>query len=155
MDPGQVLGELQRLVIQVTGIANVLFPFAHPNLVVRSMLQDSVGLILNVWFRFILQTTDFETTRDFTANATIQAFEPKVQIVANAALALMVVWPPYRIMWGHGLRSLYTARILLPRLLMSVVLINFALPLMQAVIDPSHTVTQTLSPPRTIPHTPY
>ncbi len=151
MDPGQVLGELQRLVIQVTGIANVLFPFAHPNLVVRSMLQDGVGLILNVWFRFILQTTDFETTRDFTANATIQAFEPKVQIVANAALALMAVWASYRIMWGHGLRSLYTARILLPRLFMSVVLVNFALPLMQALIDASNVVSRAVYAFGTIP----
>src|SRR6266852_2443212 len=151
MDPGQVLGELQRLVIQVTGIANVLFPFAHPNLVVRSMLQDGVGLILNVWFRFILQTTDFETTRDFTANATIQAFEPKVQIVANAALALMAVWASYRIMWGHGLRSLYTARILLPRLFMSVVLVNFALPLMQALIDASNVVSSAVYAFGTIP----
>ncbi len=151
MDPGQVLGELQRLVIQVTGIANVLFPFAHPNLVVRSMLQDSIGLILNVWFRFILQTTDFETTRDFTANATIQAFEPKVQIVANAALALMAVWASYRIMWGHGLRNLYTARILLPRLVMSVVLVNFALPLMQALIDATNVVSRAVYGFGTIP----
>ena len=151
MDPGQVLGELQRLVIQVTGIANVLFPFAHPNLVVRSMLQDSVGLILNVWFRFILQTTDFETTRDFTGNATIQAFEPKVQIVANGALALMALWASYRIMWGHGLRSLYTARILLPRLVMSVVLVNFALPLMQALIDASNIVSRAVYGFGTIP----
>ncbi len=151
MDPGQVLGELQRLVIQVTGIANVLFPFAHPNLVVRSMLQDSIGLILNVWFRFILQTTDFETTRDFTANATIQAFEPKVQIVANAALALMAVWASYRIMWSHGLRSLYTARILLPRLVMSVVLVNFALPLMQALIDATNVVSRAVYGFGTIP----
>ncbi len=151
MDPGQVLGELQRLVIQVTGIANVLFPFAHPNLVVRSMLQDGVGLILNVWFRFILQTTDFETTRDFTANATIQAFEPKVQIVANAALALMAVWASYRIMWGHSLRSLYTARILLPRLFMSVVLVNFALPLMQALIDASNVMSRAVYAFGTIP----
>src|SRR5260370_37224586 len=115
------------------------------------MLQDSVGLILNVWFRFILQTTDFETTRDFTANATIQAFEPKVQIVVNAALALMAVWAAYRIMWGHGLRSLYTARILLPRLLMSVVLVNFALPLMQAAIDASKVVSPTVYKFGTIP----
>jgi len=151
MDPGQVLGELQRLVIQVTGIANILFPFAHPNLIVRSMLQDSVGLVLNVWFRFILQTTDFDTTRDFTANATIQAFEPKVQIVANAALALMALWASYRIMWGHGLRSLYTARILLPRLVMSVVLVNFALPLMQALIDASNVVSSAVYAFGTIP----
>jgi hypothetical protein len=151
MDPGQVLGELQRLVIQVTGIANVLFPFAHPNLVVKSLLHDSVGLILNVWFRFILQTADFESTRDFTANTTIQTFEPKVQLVANAALALMAVWASYRIMWGHGLRSLYSARILLPRLVVSVVLVNFALPLMQAVIDASNVVSDTIYKFGTIP----
>src|SRR2546427_4565223 len=141
---GHVLGQSQRRLSHVTGIASVLFRFAHPNLVVRSMLQDSVGLILNVWFRFILQTTDFDTTRDFTANATIQAFEPKVQIVANAALALMALWASYRIMWGHGLRSLYTARILLPRLVMSVVLVNFALPLMQALIDATNVVSSAV-----------
>jgi len=151
MDPGQVPGELQNLVIQLTGIATVLFPFAHPNLIVKSMLHDSVGLVLNVWFRFILQTTDFESTRDFTANATIQAFEPKVQLVANAALVVVAVWASYRIMWGHGLRSLYTARILLPRLLMSVVLVNFALPLMQAVVDASNVASDTIYKFGTIP----
>jgi len=151
MDPGQVLGELQNLVIQLTGIATVLFPFAHPNLIVKSMLHDSVGLVLNVWFRFILQTTDFESTRDFTANATIQAFEPKVRLVANAALVVVAVWASYRIMWGHGLRSLYTARILLPRLLMSVVLVNFALPLMQAVVDASNVASDTIYKFGTIP----
>jgi len=151
IDPGQVLGELQNLVVQLTGIANVLFPFAHPNLIVKSMLQDSLGLLLNVWYRFILQTTDFESTRDFTANATIQMFEPKVQLVANAALAGVAVWASYRIMWGHGLRSLYTARILLPRLVMSVVLVNFALPLMQAVIDASNVVSDAVYKFGTIP----
>jgi hypothetical protein len=157
MDLGQVLAELQRLVIQVTGIADVLFPFAHPNLIVKSLLHDSLGLILNVWYHFVLQTTDFDSAggflkpRPFTANATIQTFEPKVQLVANAALALMAVWASYRIMWGHGLRSLYTARILLPRLLMSVVLVNFALPLMQAVIDASNVVSDTVYKFGTIP----
>lgn len=151
MDPGQVLGELQNAVIQLTRISSVLFPFAHPNLVVKSMLQDSLGLVLNVWFRFILQTSDFESTRPFTANATIQAFEPKLQLVANAALAFVVVWAAYRIMWGHGLRSLYTARILLPRLFMSVVLVNFALPLMQAVIDASNVVSKVVYAFGTIP----
>jgi len=151
IDPGRVLGELQNLVVQLTGIANALFPFAHPNLIVRSMLQDSLGLILKVWYGFILQTTDFESAGAFTSNATIQTFEPKVQMVANAALTFIVVWGSYRIMWGHGLRSLYTARILLPRLLMSVVLVNFALPLMQAVVDASNVVSDTVYKFGTIP----
>src|SRR5258708_25597586 len=155
MDWGHLLGELQTLIVLLTRIENFLFPFVHPDEIVKSLVKDSGDLVVKVWFGFVLQTTDLESTRDFTKNATVRAFEPKVQVVANSALALMAVWAAYRIMWGHGLRSLYTARVLLPRLLMSVVLVNFALPLMQAVIDPSHTVTQTLSPPRTIPHTPY
>jgi hypothetical protein len=151
MGVGNVLGELQNLVVQLTAIANALFPFAHPNLIVKSMLDDSLGLLLNVWYRFILQTTDFESAGVFTANSTIQQFEPKMQLVANAALAVVVVWASYRIMWGHGLRSLYTARILLPRLLMSVVLINFALPLMQAVVDASNVVSEVIYKFGTIP----
>src|SRR5260370_2132999 len=55
-------------------------------------------------------------------------------------------------MWGHGLGSLYTARILLPRLVMSVVLVNFALPLMQALIDASNVVGRAVYAFGTIPH---
>jgi hypothetical protein len=43
-------------------------------------------------------------------------------------------------MWGHGLHSQYTARILLPRLLMGAVLINFALPLFQVVVEANNTI---------------
>jgi hypothetical protein len=49
MDPGRVLGDLQNLIVQLTGIANALFPFAHPNLVVKTLLDDSLGLLLKVW----------------------------------------------------------------------------------------------------------
>lgn len=151
MDPGRVLGELQNVVVQLTGIANALFPFAHPNLVVKTMLDDSLGLLLKVWYGFILHTTDFETGRDFTSNATIQAFEPKVQVIADAALTLVAVWASYRIMWGHGLRSQYTARILLPRLLMAAVLINFAMPLFQAVVQASNVACDAITSFGTIP----
>jgi hypothetical protein len=151
MDFGS-LGQLQNLVIQLTQIANALFPFAHPTLIVKTLLDDSLGLLLKVWFGFILHTTDFETGRDFTSNSTIQAFEPKVQLVANGALTVVAIWASYRIMWGHGLRSLYTARILLPRLLMSVVLINFALPLLQAVVQASNTACDAIESFNTLPN---
>jgi hypothetical protein len=96
-----------------------------------------------VWFGFILSTTDFETSGDFVKNLTIQRFEPKVQIVSNVALALVTLWAAYRIMWGHGLRSQYTARILLPRLMMGVVLINFSLPLFQMAVDASNALSKS------------
>jgi len=150
MDLGQ-LGQLQNLVIQLTQIANVLFPFAHPTLLVKTVLDDSLGLLLRVWFGFILHTTDFETGHDFTSNSTIQAFEPKVQLIANGALTIVAIWASYRIMWGHGLRSQFTARILLPRLLMSAVLINFALPLLQAAVQASNAACDAIEGFGTLP----
>jgi hypothetical protein len=150
-----LFAKIQELLVQLTQIADALWAFAHPNLVVVALLNDSLGLVLKVWFKFILSTTDFETGRDFIANATIQRFEPKVQIVANAALVLIAVWASYRIMWGHGLHSQYTARILLPRLVMGAVLINFALPLFQVVVEANNTICSaimsfgTLSDPST------
>jgi hypothetical protein len=57
---------------------------------------------------------------------------------------LIAMWGSFRIMWGHGLRSQYTARILLPRLLMGAVLINFSQPLIQMVIEASNTICSAL-----------
>jgi hypothetical protein len=54
-------------------------------------------------------------------------------------------------MWGHGLRSQFTARILLPRLMISVVLINFALPLLQAVVQASNAACDAILSFGTLP----
>ncbi|MDQ2943633.1 MAG: hypothetical protein M3R21_08200 [Candidatus Dormibacteraeota bacterium] len=140
----QLLGELQIVLVKLTELADALSPFAHPKVVVVALLNDSLGLVLNVWTRFILSTTNFETGREFISNSTIQRYEPWVQILANAALVLVAVWGSYRIMWGHGLRSQYSARILLPRLLMGVLLINFSLPLLQIMVEASNTVCHAL-----------
>ena len=138
-DPlGPIIQELGR-------IDGYLYTIVHPNLVLAALLQDSLGLLLRVWGDFILRTTDFETPGgDFVNNATIRLFEPKVRLVANAALALIALWASYRIMWGHGLRSQYTVRILLPRLLMAVVLINFAQPMFQAVVTINNTLCDVI-----------
>jgi hypothetical protein len=136
-DPGALIGLLSQ-------IAGYLDTIVHPNLVVAKVLDDSVGLLLKVWFKFILSTTDFETGRDFVTAAAVQRFEPKVQLVANAALVLVALWASYRIMFGHGLFTQYTARILLPRLLLAVVLINFALPLFQMAVSGANAISQSV-----------
>jgi len=143
--------QLQALVAQLTQLTGWLRPFFHPHLIIKAILEDSLGTILNVWFNLVLHTSDFETGHEFTSNATIQAFEPKMQLIANAALALVVIWAAYRIMWGHGLRSQYTARILLPRLFTATVLINFALPLIQAVVQAANAADDAIESFGTIP----
>jgi len=138
------LNLLKALYAELGRIEGYLYTIVHPNLVLAKLLDDSVGLLLNVWFKFILSTTDFETGGDFVTSATIQRFEPKVQLVANAALVLIALWASYRIMWGHGLFTQYTARILLPRLFMAVVLINFALPLVQAMVQATNAACDAI-----------
>ena len=136
--------DLQTLIVRVTQLLDLLWPFLHPKDVVVALLNDSIGLLLKVWFDFILRTTDFETGGDFTRNATIQHFEPLVQMASDSALVLVAVWASYRIMWGHGLRTQYTARILLPRLLLGVILINFSLPMFQATVVVSNTLCEAI-----------
>jgi len=125
-------------------IANFFWALSNPKTVLVVLLDDSVGMLLKVWFGFILSTKDFETGGDLISNATIRRYEPAVQIVADSALVLVAMWASFRIMWGHGLRSQFTARILLPRLLMGAVLINFSMPMFQIVVDTSNTVSDAV-----------
>src|SRR5713101_7514180 len=138
------LNLLKALYAELSRIEGYLYTIVHPNLILAMLLDDSVGLLLNVWFKFILSTTDFETGGDFVNNMTIQRFEPKVQVVADAALVLIALWASYRIMWGHGLFTQYTARILLPRLFMAAVLINFAMPLFQMGVGATNAMSQAV-----------
>ena len=140
----QVLNAVQQLLVELGQLNGYLNLLVHPNLVVIALLGDSAQLS-DVWSNYILRTTDVETNGGpFVYMVTIQRFEPKVQIFANAALALLTLWAAYRIMWGHGLRTQYTARILLPRLFMGVVLINFSLTLFQIAVDASNTISTTV-----------
>ena len=61
----QVLAYLKLLVEQLGRIDGFLYGIAHPNLVLLALLDNTLGLVLKVWFGFILSTTDFETGRDF------------------------------------------------------------------------------------------
>src|SRR6267378_3372325 len=133
------MDQVQVIVAMLSQLMDWLRPFVHLN------------LLLKVWFVLILHTTDFETGHDFTTNSTIQAFEPTVQLVADGALTLVVIWASYRVMWGHGLRSQYTARIMLPRLFMAAVLINFSLPLVQALVQASNAASDAIQSFGTVP----
>ncbi|HEY3084819.1 MAG TPA: hypothetical protein VGK28_05105 [Candidatus Dormibacteraeota bacterium] len=129
---------------QLSRIEGYLYTLVHPNLILAQLLEDSVGLLLKVWFKFILSTTDFESGGDFIYNSTIQRFEPKVQLAANAAMVLIAVWASYRIMLGQGVTTQYSARVVLPRLFMGTVLINFAMPLFQMAVAANNAICSAL-----------
>ena len=143
---------IQSVYQALTRIEGLLWPLAHPEKVIASALEDSLGLLLKVWFGFILRTTDFETGKDFVSNVTIHRFEPALQLGADAALVLVVVIACYKLMWGHGVRSQYTVRLLLPRLMMGTLLINFALPLFQLAVQASNAMCDAIQSFGTIPN---
>ncbi len=142
---------IQSVLLALTRIEGLLWPLGHPDKVIASLLEDSLGLLLKVWFGFILRTIDFETGKDFVSNVTIHRFEPAVQLVADSALVLVIVIACYKLMWGHGVRTQYTVRILLPRLLMGTLLINFALPLFQLAVQASNATCDAIQSFGTIP----
>jgi hypothetical protein len=144
MGVGDLPGDINDLMQAIQQLIALLSPVLHPNLVVAMLLQDSLGMLLRMWFGFVLTTTDVETAGDFTQNSTIRQFEPAMQAVGDAALVLALMWAAYRIMWGQGVGSQLTARVLLPRLLMGAVLVNFAMPMFQAVVTVSNSISSTV-----------
>src|SRR5580765_5528706 len=100
----QLLGLVKTLLEELGRLNGLLSSLLNPQQVVSALLNDSVGLLLKVWFGFILRTTDFESGGKSTENVTISHFEPSIQLVADAALALVLVWSSYRIMWGGSVR---------------------------------------------------
>jgi len=59
--------DIQTLIVRITQLIDLLWPFAHPKEVVAALLNDSIGLLLKVWFGFILTTTDFESCLLYTS----------------------------------------------------------------------------------------
>ena len=148
---GTLPGDIPQLIQAIDRLIALIGPLLHFNQVIAALLNDSLGFLLGFWFEFLWRTTDFPHGGDFTQNATIVLYEPAVQAVADGMLTLVAIWASYRIMWGHGLRSQYTARVLLPRLFMAVVLINFSMPMFQAVVDANNTLCGVIQHFGTIP----
>ncbi len=148
---GNIPGVVQQLTQAVEGLCALVWPLLHFNQVLAVLLNDSLGLLLRFWFRFLWSTTDFDNGGDFTKNVTIGRFEPAAQLLANSLLVLVAMWASYRIMWGHGVRSQFSARVMLPRLFMGAVLINFALPMFQAVVVANNTLCDVIQHFGTIP----
>ena len=135
MDIGELLRQIAQLIHKLNVLNDYFNTLFHPNLLIKSALEDTIGLLLSFWNHLLLHTRNFPDGSPFTGNATILAFEPSVQKVADGGLVLVAIWASYRIMWAHGVRTNLTVRVLLPRLFLAAALINFALPLLQMVID--------------------
>src|SRR5438132_12260296 len=114
---------LHELCVELSRIDGYLYTIVHPNLILAKMLDDTVALLLNVWLKFILSTTDLETGGDFVNAAAIQRSEPKVQLVAAVPLVLIALRASSRNSSSPRFTTPYTACPLLARLILAVGLI--------------------------------
>ncbi len=123
---------------------------------VSAAVQGSAGQVTEIFTHFLFSTQDVldgctqlwwrldDQCRPFTEDSVIEHFQPSAVYLADAALAAVVIWGSYHIMFGHGMRTLYSVRILLPRLLLAILLANFTNVLLQAAIDVNNALCKVV-----------
>jgi hypothetical protein len=109
-------------------------------------VAHNVQTVFTALRTFVFQTTDPTTPgAAFTEVAPIRRFTPLVQVAADSALTAVITYASFRMMWGRTTtRSQFVLRVLLPRLLLAALLINFTLPLVQMAVDGSNALSASL-----------
>lgn len=79
-----------------------------------------------------------------TSSATVVHYAGLMRLIADGALAGVLVWAFIGVMWQQSAYGHYRLRLLLPRLLLASVLINFSLPLIQGAIDINRALSKTV-----------
>ena len=134
----QILRDLQAIGPNLLELLRLLRAFAQPATWIMAAIKSLAASMETFLASFLLSTKDVLApggAGEFTHSQAIQNVEPYLVVLADVGLGAVVVWGGYHIMWSHSVRNLYSVRNLLPRLLLAVILINFALPLFQAVVD--------------------
>jgi hypothetical protein len=111
------------------------------------MAADAGTAATEYWTHFVTLTVNASGgggEPPFIGDPTILRFAPMAQALADAALVPIAMWAFYRVMFGHGAFTQYTARIMLPRIVVVIVLVNFALPLVQAAVDLDNALSKTV-----------
>ena len=131
----ELIRELQSIAPNLRELLVILRWLVDPGRVVWGALHVLVQPLQGFLDAYLLSTTDVIGGGQFTQALEIARIEPYLAAVADSGLAAAFIWGCYHMMWSHSVRSLYTVRHLLPRVLLAVLLINFALPLFQAAVD--------------------
>ena len=113
---------------------------------IQAFIVENVQLVLAALRAFLLRTGNPASPNDpFTTVGPIRTITPVVQIAANSALTAVITFAGFRMMWGRTtMRSQFVLRVLFPRLLLAAILINFAVPLIQAAVDASNALSDSV-----------
>lgn len=112
-------------------------------------VTHNVAPVLDALRLFVFRTANpLAPAQPFTTVGPIQTFTPLAQLAADSGLTVVTIWASFSLMWARGTssyRNQRTVRVLLPRLVLAVVLINFAVPLLQGAIDASNALSDSVA----------
>lgn len=112
-------------------------------------VTHNVAPVLDALRLFVFRTANpIAPGLPFTTVGPIQTFTPLAQLAADSGLTVATIWASFSLMWTRGTssyRNQRTVRVLLPRLVLAVVLINFAVPLLQGAIDASNALSDSVA----------
>jgi len=113
---------------------------------VQAFVVENARLVIEALREFIFRTGNpSDPSEPFTSVVPIRTFTPLIQVVANSALTAVITWASFRMMWGRTtIRSQFVLRVLLPRVMLAALLINFAVPLVQMAIDASNALSDSV-----------
>jgi len=114
---------------------------------VQAFIVQNVQVVVDALRAFIFRTANPAATgAPFTSVGPVRSFTPLVQLAADSALTAVITYAGFRMMWGRTtMRSQFVLRVLLPRVLLAAMLINFAVPLVQAAIDTSNALSDSVT----------
>jgi hypothetical protein len=113
---------------------------------IHAFIAENVQVVVDALRAFIFRTGNPAVPNaPFTTVGPIQSFTPLVQVASNSALTATVTWASFRMMWGRvTTRSQFVLRVMLPRVLLAALLINFAVPLVQGAVDTSNALSDSV-----------
>jgi hypothetical protein len=139
--PADLLASLRQLVDLVQQIQQALDLSGYVSRAIQVNLQTFVA-----FGRLIYRTEDpLHPGQPFTAVGPVRDFTHVTQAASDAALAIVLIWAFCRMLVPHQASGHHAARALLPRALLAVVLINLALPLVQAGVDACNVISRTIA----------
>jgi len=113
---------------------------------VQAFVADNVQVVAAALRAFIFRTANpVAPNSAFTTVGPIRSFTPLIQVASDSALTAVVTWAAFRMMWGRvTTRSQFVLRVMLPRVLLAAMLINFAVPLVQSAVDASNALSDSV-----------
>ncbi|HEX6488907.1 MAG TPA: hypothetical protein VF137_08580 [Candidatus Dormibacteraeota bacterium] len=137
MNPLDVVHVLQQILAL---LQNVFNPIGW----LRSAWSGSGHDLLSQLTGFLTSTNGPLSLEGLTRNDTVVHYVTVTRLIADGALAGVLVWAFIGQMWNQSAYGHYRLRLLLPRLLLASVLINFSSPLIQGAIDVNRALSMTV-----------